>query len=156
MIAPSAEIHETVVLGEDCHVWGGAAIMSGTRIGPHCSIGRNVEIGRGCDIGEGTRISYGVFIPNNTRIGAHVFIGPGVMMTDDKYPAVTKQFYRPAPPVIEDDARIGAGAVILPGVRLGRGCLIAAGAVVTKDVAPYAMVVGPQALPRPRSVRAHV
>lgn len=153
MIHPTAEVHETVALGEGSVVWGGACVMSGTTLGPRCSVGRLTEIGRGCEIGESTRIGYSVFIPNRTRIGRYVFIGPRVTMTDDKRPSVIKEFYRPAPPVIEDHAAIGAGAVILPGVRIGRGALVGAGAVVTKDVESWSVVAGNPA--RPMTRRAH-
>jgi acetyltransferase-like isoleucine patch superfamily enzyme len=142
MIAPTAEVHETVLLGEDVHVWGGAAIMSGTRIGPRCSIGRHSEIGRDCVIGEGTRIGFNVFMPNGTRIGRGVFIGPGVVFTDDKRPRANNPGYRRAPVTVEDDASIGAAAVILPGVTIGQGSLVGAGAVVTHDVRSHAVVMG--------------
>ena len=147
MIHPTADVHETVTVGEDSVVWGCACVMAGTRIGPRCSIGRHSEIGRYCEIGEGTRISFGVFLPNKTRVGRHVFIGPRATFTDDKRPGVIKEMYRPEPPVIEDHAAIGAGAVILPGVRIGTGALVGAGAVVTRDVAPWTTVCGNPARP---------
>lgn len=147
MIAPTAEIHETVRLGEDCHVWGGAALMSGTVLGPRCSVGRYTEIGRDCVIGEGTRIGYGVFLPNHTRIGRGVFIGPRVVFCDDKHPRANNPGYKRESPVVEDDVSVGAGAVILSGVFLGRGCTVGAGAVVTRDVLPYVIVVGNPAAP---------
>lgn len=154
MIDPTAQVHETVTVGEDCAIWGCAAVLSGTTLGAHVSIGRMSEIGRDCVIGEGTRIGYGVFMPNRTQVGRGVFIGPRVVLTDDKYPTPIKAFYKPAPPVIEDDASIGAGAVVLPGVRIGQGAMVGAGAVVTRDVAPWAVVYGNPA--RPKARRADV
>jgi acetyltransferase-like isoleucine patch superfamily enzyme len=88
------------------------------------------------------RIQHGAFLPNRARIGDRVFIGPNATFTDDRYPEVNNPRYKAEPPIVEDDVAIGAGAVILPGVRIGRGALIGAGAVVTKDVPPSAVVVG--------------
>jgi acetyltransferase-like isoleucine patch superfamily enzyme len=79
-----------------------------------------------------------------------VFVGPSVICTDDKYPRVNNPNYQAAPPVIEDDVNIGAGAVILPGIRLGAGCTIGAGAVVTKDVPAGETWVGVPARRQPR------
>jgi acetyltransferase-like isoleucine patch superfamily enzyme len=142
MIHATAEVDVTATLGEDCHVWAGAAIMSGTRIGARCSIGRHSEIGRDCVIGEGTRIGFNVFLPNHTHIGRGVFIGPGVLFTDDKYPRANNPGYRREPVTVEDDVSIGAGAVLLPGVTLGQGCQVGAGAVVTRDVESWTRVAG--------------
>jgi len=141
-IHPTAEVHETARLDDDVHVWGGACVMSGAKLGMHVSVGRGAEIGRGCTIGEGTRIGYGVFIPNLTVIGRQVFIGPNATLCDDKRPRVSNPDYRPQPPVLEDNCSIGAGAVILPDVRIGRGSMVGAGAVVTCDVQPWTTVAG--------------
>ena len=148
MIHATADVHESVTMGEDVHIWAGAGVMAGTVIGAHVSIGRHAELGRFCEIGEGTRISYGVFLPNHSRIGRGVFIGPGAIFTDDRYPKANNPWYRRESPIVEDDVSVGAGAVILPGVRLGQGCMVAAGAVVTHDVPPHVTVKGnPARLP---------
>lgn len=131
-IDPSAEIHETVV------VWDGARILAGTRIGHNASIGGGTEIGFRCVIGNYTRIGANCFIPSDARIGNCVFIGPGVNCADDRHPYVRMKGddppYEAAPPVIEDGASIGLGAVLLPGVRIGKGAFVAAGAIVTRSV----------------------
>lgn len=152
MIHPTAEVHDTVRSTKPVTIWAGACVMSGTVLDAGVSIGRHSEIGRDCRIGEGTRIGYGVFLPNRTVIGRYVFIGPNVTFTDDKHPSVIKALYRPAPCVVEDSASIGAGAVILPGVRIGQGAMVGAGAVVTKDVPPWTTVMGNPA--RPKVTRA--
>jgi acetyltransferase-like isoleucine patch superfamily enzyme len=147
-IHPWADVDPTVDLGEDTVVWAYAHIMAGVRTGPHGSIGVGAELGRDCRLGESCRIGYGVFLPNRTVLGDRVFIGPRVVFTDDKYPRVNNPRYRAAPPVLEDDVAVGAGAVILPGLVLRRGCLVAAGAVVTHEVAPGVTVVGSPARER--------
>jgi UDP-2-acetamido-3-amino-2,3-dideoxy-glucuronate N-acetyltransferase len=125
-------------------IWHFAVILAWAKIGSNVSIGAMSEIGRSCVIGDRCRISRGVFLPSQTIVGSNVFIGPGATFTDDKYPRVLDrgETYNAEPPTIEDGANIGAGAVILPGVRIGAGALIGAGAVVTDDVPPKAVVVG--------------
>lgn len=85
-----------------------------------------------------------MFIPSNAKIGSDVFVGPNVTMTDDRYPRTLKEgeTYKAEPPVIEDGASIGAGAILLPGVRIGKNARVAAGAIVTRDVMDGGAVIG--------------
>ena len=128
-------------LGDGTHVWNNANIGE-IETGPNCVIGSNVYIGRGSRLGKNVHIQHGAFLPNNTRVGDDVFIGPNVTMTDDKYPQVNNEDYNAQPPHLADNCSIGAGSVLLPGVRIGRSALVGAGSVVTKDVKPYATVLG--------------
>jgi acetyltransferase-like isoleucine patch superfamily enzyme len=137
-----AEIAETVVLGEGTVVWQFATICDQARLGKRNVVGSCAWIGRRVVTGDDVRIQHGAFIPSGTQIGNRVFIGPNVTMTDDKYPVVNNHHYDAQPPIIEDDASIGAGAIILPGVRIGAGAMIAAGAVVTRDVHAGGLVKG--------------
>ena len=127
---------ENVELGIGTKVWQYATICDGVTTGENCVIGSGCWIGKNVKMGNNVRIQHGAFIPNDTRIGHNVFIGPNVTMTDDKYPMVNNASYDRRPPVIEDNVSIGAGAVILPGVKIWRGAMIGAGAVVTKEVSP--------------------
>lgn len=131
-----AFIDESAILGEGTTVWHFARVLADVIVGEHCNIGGNAEIGRGTTIGDRTRVSSGVFLPSNSRIGSDVFIGPNVTCTDDRFPRTLKagETYNALPPIIEDGASIGAGATILPGVRIGKAARVAAGAIVTKDV----------------------
>lgn len=138
-------IDPSATLGERTTAWDYSRIFHGARIGNDCNIGGGTEIGRSVIIGDCTRIGANCFIPNRTIIGQRVFIGPMVTMCDDRHPKVAMPGdppYNAEPPIIEDDAVIGAAAVILPGVTIGRGARVAAGAVVTEDVPPFTMVVG--------------
>lgn len=141
-IDPQAKVDVTANLGNYIKVWAFAHIMPNVRLGDYCSVGGCAEIGRGSEIGSHARISYGVFLPYHSKIGDYAFIGPRVVFTDDRYPKVENEDYRAEPPVVEDHASIGAGAVILPGVKIGHHAMIGAGAVVVHDVEPYAVVVG--------------
>lgn len=129
-------------------IWHFSVVLADVKIGQNVSIGSRCEIGRGSVIGDGTRIGSGTFLPPNSAIGQNVFIGPNVTFTDDRHPRIHEagdEPYHAEPPRIEEGAAIGAGAVILPGVRIGKHARVAAGAIVTKDVIEYSMVRGPRA-----------
>jgi len=102
-------------------------------------------------IGDGTRLNYGVSVgvTSHVAIGAHVRIGPYVMITDSDFHDVHRRGVRPPsrPVVIEDHVWIGAKASVLKGVRIGRGSVVATGAVVTRDVPPFTIVGGVPAAP---------
>jgi acetyltransferase-like isoleucine patch superfamily enzyme len=110
------------------------------RIGNNCNIGALVEI-RNPQIGDDCKIQAFVFIPEGVKIGNRVFIGPHVCFTNDKHPT-SHGAWELLTTVVEDEVSIGANATILPGITLGYGCTVGAGAVVTKDVPANATVVG--------------
>ena len=141
MISDKAIIGENVTIGDECTIWHGATVCDGTVLGNGVVLGSFTWIGRNCRIGARTRVQHGAFIPNNTSIGRSVFIGPNATLTDDKYPKAGR-LYQAYPPILEDDCSIGAAAVILPGVRIGRGATVGAGAVVTQDVPEFVTVKG--------------
>lgn len=133
----SAFVDPTATIGEGTRIWHFARVLARAVIGKHVSIGGGTEIGTGSTIGDFTRISANCFLPPNTQIGRYVFIGPNVSMADDRHPYVHTPMdppYTPEPPRIDDGAVIGLGAILLPGVRIGKGAFVAAGAIVTKDV----------------------
>lgn len=144
MSDPVNFIDRTALLGKRTLVWHFAVIMQHVVIGDDCSVGSRAEIGRGSRIGDRSRISSGVFLPYHSNVGSDVFIGPNATFTDDRYPRTLKpgESYNAEPPTIEDGASIGAGAIVLPGIRIGRGALVGAGAVVTHDVPANTTVVG--------------
>ena len=129
-------------IGANVKIWQFASVLKDAVIGDSVSIGAGAEIGRGCVIGENSRIAHGVFLPPNSKIGRNVFIGPSVTFTDDKNPRVGNVEYFAQPPIVEDMAAIGAGAVVLPGVHIGWGALVGAGSIVTKDVPARITVMG--------------
>lgn len=106
----------------------------GAIIGERCRIGAFVEIGPSV-IGDDCNIQAKVFIPANVLIRNHVFIGPGVIFCNDKYPPSNGAWQADVATVVDEGASIGAGAIILPAVRIGAKARIAAGAIITKDVA---------------------
>ena len=135
-------VHESVILGRGTVVWQFATVCEGTVIGLDCVIGANVWIGRNCRIGNRARIQTGSFLPNGSVIEDDVFIGPNVTFTDDKYPRSGNHGYQALPPVVRRGASVGAGATILPGVVIGERAMVAAGAVVTREVVSDGLAIG--------------
>lgn len=146
-----AYIDASATIGKRSIVWWYARVLQGVKIGDDVSIGGGSEIGRGTTIGDRSRIGSMVFLPPNSVVGCDVFIGPGVVCTDDKHPRVhepDEPSYIALPPRISEGAAIGAGAVLLPGVRIGPYARIGAGAIVTRDVAENEHVRGEPARTR--------
>src|SRR3954447_14639371 len=124
--------------------------LYGCSIGDRTQVGTFVEIQRGAVIGAGCKIQSHSFICDGVKIGDGVFIGHSVVFVNDKRPSATgadgrlqtEQDWELLRTVVEDGASLGSGAVVLGGVRIGAGALVGAGAVVTRDVAPGAVVAG--------------
>ncbi len=141
-IHPLSCVHETVSIGGGSVIWQFASVLRDVTIGENVSVGANVEIGPGCKIGNRVRISHGVFLPPNSVVEDDVFLAPGVLASDDRYPRANNPDYHAQPPYFERGCSVGIGSVILPGVRIGAGALVGAGAIVTKDVPPKGHVRG--------------
>jgi UDP-2-acetamido-3-amino-2,3-dideoxy-glucuronate N-acetyltransferase len=142
VVHPKAHLGDAVVLGAGTKIWQFASIMSGARLGAQCAAGPCSFVGINARLGNAVRIQHAAHLTDHIVVGDRVFVGNGVMTTNDRHPIVNNPGFRREPPVIEDDVSIGAGAVILAGVRLGQGCVIGAGAVVTKSVPPFETWVG--------------
>jgi acetyltransferase-like isoleucine patch superfamily enzyme len=111
------------------------------KIGRHSKIDAYVYIEENVVIGNNCKIRPFVFIPTGVTIEDHVFIGPGVIFTNDKYPRVEGD-WQLMTTIVKSGASVGAGAVILPGVTIGKNAIVGAGSVVTKDVPNNAKVAG--------------
>jgi UDP-2-acetamido-3-amino-2,3-dideoxy-glucuronate N-acetyltransferase len=138
-IDPTAKLHPTA------KVWHYATVLAGVELAEGVQIGSHTEVGRGTKVGKNSRIGANVFLPPYSVIGEEVFIGPSVSCADDRWPYIHKQFdapYEALPPTIEDGATVGLGAVLLPGVRIGRGAVVGAGTVVTADVPAGCLIRG--------------
>ena len=143
------KISEDVVLGEGAVVYDFVNLY-GCEIGDESRIGTFVEIQRGARIGRRCKISSHSFICEGVEIGDGVFVGHGVMFTNDLFPRATRpdgslqgsEDWSCVPTYVEDGASIGSGATLLCGIRIGAGALVGAGAVVTRDVPPHTIVAG--------------
>ena len=142
-IHKSSFIDKNVVLGTNLYIWHFSHILSGTKIGNNCILGQNVMVGPKVKIGEGCKIQNNVSIYEGVEIGNNVFCGPSCVFTNVINPrAFIKRKKEFKKTIVGDGASIGANATIICGVKIGKYALIGAGAVVTKDIKDYALVVG--------------
>lgn len=150
-----------VVIGDRSQTGMGVFIREHTRIGSDCVVGTATIIEGNAELADEVVVQSGVFIPTMTEIASRVFIGPRVVMTNDQYPLRRRSEYKAEGPVLECDVTIGANATLLPGVRIGQGAMVAAGAVVTRDVPAWSLAVGvparirelPEKLREPNQIR---
>jgi acetyltransferase-like isoleucine patch superfamily enzyme len=143
VISPHAVIYTDVQIGDETLVGDNASIRERCIIGKQCIIGRNVTIHYNTTIGDSSKIMDLTNITGNMIIGSHVFISTLVATTNDSnFGLKGYEESHIRGPVIEDYAMVGAGANILPGIRVGVGAMVGAGAVVTKDVPSKKLVIG--------------
>jgi acetyltransferase-like isoleucine patch superfamily enzyme len=135
-------IHPSVKIGQNTHVYQFATIRENVTIGDNCAIGSGVYVGHETRIGNNCRIQDNAHLTNNMVLEDDVFIGPNVTTMADRHPRALNPCYVSEPIILEEGCSVGAGAVILPGVRIGHHAMIGAGAVVTRDVPPLVTVVG--------------
>lgn len=139
----SAIIDEGCTIGSGTKIWHFSHIMSGCTIGRNCNIGQNVVISPQVVLGNNVKVQNNVSVYTGVTCEDDVFLGPSAVFTNVINPRSTiarKDQYRPT--LVQRGASIGANATIVCGHTIGRYALIGAGAVVTKDVKPYALVVG--------------
>ena len=149
-IAPSADVSDDAQIGEGSSIWHLAQVREQASLGANCIIGRGAYIGTGVVMGENSKVQNYALVYEPAEIGRGVFIGPAVVLTNDTYPrAITPtgelksaHDWTPVGVTIEEGASIGARAVCVAPVRIGRWATVAAGAVVTKDVPAFALVAG--------------
>lgn len=142
-------IYGDVAAGDRFETGHHVLIRADTTIGDHVLVGTNTVIEGQVRIGSFVKIEANCFIPTHCVFGDRIFLGPGVTILNDRYPLRLRDDYRPEGCVLEDDVTIGGAAVLLPGVKIGRGSFVAAGAVVTRDVPPNQLVVGVPGMIRP-------
>lgn len=149
-IAANAEVDSRASIGRGTAVWGLACIREHAILGAECIVGRGAYIEDGVVLGDRVKVQTNALLFKPALIGNDVFIGPAVVLTNDRYPRSStpdghlkrEDDWTAEGVVIGDGASLGARSLILPGVRIGRFALVAAGAVVTRDVPDYAIVVG--------------
>ncbi len=142
-IHPTAIVDEGAEIGAGTKVWHWVHISGGARIGENCSFGQNVFVANDVVIGNGVRVQNNVSIYDAVRLEDDVFCGPSMVFTNVYNPRAAvsrKDEYRTT--TVRRGATIGANATIVCGVELGQYCFIAAGAVVNRDVRPYALMAG--------------
>jgi len=138
-IRAGSVIYGGAVIGHNLETGHGAVIREENKIGDNFSIWNNSTIDYGCVIGNNVKIHCNVYVAQFTTIEDDVFLAPGVVISNDPHPICTVCMEGPT---IKKGARIGVNATLLPAVIIGENALVAAGAVVTKDVPPCSVVVG--------------
>jgi UDP-2-acetamido-3-amino-2,3-dideoxy-glucuronate N-acetyltransferase len=141
----SAYVDEGAQIGAGTKIWHFCHVMPSVTIGEHCSFGQNVFIANGVAIGNHVKVQNNVSIYEGVILEDYVFCGPSMVFTNVKtprsaFPRNTSADY--ATTLVKHGASIGANATIVCGVTIGEWAFVAAGAVVTRDVPPYALVMG--------------
>jgi len=156
VIDPSARVHETadleadVTIGPRTSVWHRAQVRIGARIGADCVIGRDAFIDEGVTLGDRVKVQNLALVYHGVTVEDGVFIGPNAILTNDRYPrAITSTGdlaraadWQVSPITLRHGCSIGAGAVVVAGVDVGRFATVGAGAVVTRSVPDHALVAG--------------
>lgn len=141
MIHPLSEV-KTMQIGDNTFVWQYSVILQGAVIGNNCNINCHVFIENDVLIGNNVTIKSGVYLWDGITVADNVFIGPNVTFANDKMPRskqYPESFQRT---IIEEGASIGAGSIVLGGISIGKYAMVGAGALITKDVPPRALVIG--------------
>ncbi len=144
-INENAVVDENVEIGEGTKIWHFAHVQSGAKIGHHCTIGQNVNVANNVTIGNYVKIQNNVSVYEGVTLEDYVFCGPSMVFTNildprSKYPQVGAKYYIKT--LVKEGASLGANSTIVCGHTIGRHAFVGAGAVVTKDVPDYALVVG--------------
>lgn len=146
----SSFIDDDVEIGEGTKIWYFCHIQRGARIGKHCSLGQNVNISNNVRIGDYCKIQNNVSLYEGVELDNYVFCGPSCVFTNDltprsKYPKGSSGYKKTH---IMEGASVGANATVVCGITVGKWALIGSGAVVTKDVPDYALMIGVPAVQR--------
>lgn len=140
----SSYVDEGAVIGEGTKIWHFSHVQKGARIGRNCSMGQNVNISNNVIIGDGVKLQNNVSVYEGVELEDYVFCGPSMVFTNDltpraKYPKGPAGYKKT---LLKTGCTVGANATVVCGHTLGKWSMVAAGAVVTKDVKDYALVAG--------------
>ena len=144
-VDPTSVVDENVSIGKGTKIWHFSHIQSGARIGENCSIGQNVNIANNVKIGSNVKIQNNVSVYEGVELEDYVFCGPSMVFTNinrprSEFPQRGSEFY--VKTLVQKSASIGANATLVCGITIGEYAFIGAGAVVTKSVAAYALIIG--------------
>jgi UDP-2-acetamido-3-amino-2,3-dideoxy-glucuronate N-acetyltransferase len=150
VVADTAVVAADAIIGPATRVWHFAQVREGARVGAQCNIGKGVYVGVGVVIGDRCKVENNASLFEGLTIEDAVFIGPHVVFTNDLRPRATNADGSPQTAAdwtmgrttVRHGASIGAGAIIIPGLEIGRYAMVGAGAVVTRDVPAHALVLG--------------
>ena len=140
----SSYVDDNVKIGKGTKIWHFSHILKGAEIGENCSLGQNVNVGNNVKIGNGCKLQNNVSVYEGVEMEDYVFCGPSMVFTNDltpraKYPKGSAGYKKT---LLKEGATVGANATIVCGHNIGRWAMIAAGAVVTKNVKDHALMAG--------------
>ncbi|HEY7368265.1 MAG TPA: acyltransferase [Thermoanaerobaculia bacterium] len=143
----SVSIHPTALvssrnIGEGTRIWAFVNVLEGAVVGRDCNIADRCFVENDVVIGDRVTVKCGVSLYDGLRIENDVFVGPDVCFANDRRPRSSRHLERYPRTTVREGASLGAGAVLLPGITVGRFALVGAGAVVTHDVVDFALVYG--------------
>jgi UDP-2-acetamido-3-amino-2,3-dideoxy-glucuronate N-acetyltransferase len=141
-IHPTANVDMRAEIGTGTKIWINVQIRENAKIGINCILSKDVYIDHAVLIGNGCKIQNSVSIYNGVTIEDEVFVGPNVTFTNDKVPRANNPHWKVTPTLICHGVSLGANSTIICGITIGTYAMIAAGAVVTKNVEPYALMMG--------------
>lgn len=149
-IHPTADVSEKATVGKGSRIWHQAQVREGAVIGKQCILGKGTYVDKDVRIGDFCKLQNSVFVFHGFNLEDGVFLGPGVMLLNDKHPRAINpdgslkadSDWVASEGLIQYGAAIGGGAVVLPGVRVGRMAIVGSGAVVTRHVPERGIVVG--------------
>ncbi len=142
IVRSHAVIYRGSSFGDKLHIGHGALVREQCRFGANVSVGSHTIVEHQVELGDGVRLHSRCFVPEFSVLEAGVWLGPGVTVTNAKFPNRPDTKDNLAGVTLRAGATVGAAAVLLPGIEIGAGALIGAGAVVTKDVPAGAVIVG--------------
>ena len=142
IIHPTASVDPRAEIGAGSRVWINVQIRENAKIGAGCILSKDVYIDHAVTIGNRCKVQNSVSVYNGVTIGDDVFVGPNACFTNDKVPRASNADWSVTPTFVKSGASIGANATIVCGITIGEFAMVAAGSVVTKDVAPYSLVMG--------------
>ena len=142
-IGTHAIVYRGTVIGPECFLADQSQVRERCRLGRRVVVGHAATIENDCEVGEETKLQTSAYLTAHSVVEDHVFLAPGVVTTNDPYIARSEARHEHIRgPYIQRGARIGGGAVLLPGITVGREAVVAAGAVATRDVPAYRVVMG--------------
>ena len=149
-VQPTAQVAESATLGDGTTVWELAQVREDARLGASCVVGRGAYVGTGVVVGDNVKLQNYALVYEPAELGDGVFVGPAAVLTNDEYPRSVDPSgklkrasdWQPVGVTVRAGASLGARSVCVAPVTIGRWARVAAGAVVTKDVPDFALVVG--------------
>ena len=149
-IHSTATVSDQAKIGAKTLIWNQCQVREDVSIGQNCILGKDVYVDFGVQIGDNVKVQNGSYLYHGTTIEGGVFVGPGVIFTNDKKPRAINpdgsikgnDDWEVGETCVMYGASIGAGSVILPGITVGRFALVGAGSVVTHDVPDHGLVIG--------------